>query len=287
MSIVIHIDERPDRGDFGKGDDAALAWDILKCAGSHQDVDIVDMSNCVHLKPYALACLCALAADKREAGRPVSAVPPKNSDCAEHFMRLGLPSFFEGPWQSHQSRESNLPISIVDWPPGDRGDQIVELLAPRTELGPGVRADLVGSLDEVILNALTHSGWPVGCVVAGQAFDGTGKVEIAVVDLGRTIRGHLASNPLYSDLSSDEEAIRKALVDGVTGTPDGQRNSRGDPNSGAGLAYVREYCESGRGDLTVLSGDRWATCNSDGTLVIGRLFTRFKGTLINLRILTG
>jgi hypothetical protein len=287
MSILIPIDGRPDRGGFAEGDDAALAWDVLKYAGSHQDVDVIDMSNCVHLKPYALACLCALAAENREAGRPVTAVPPKQSDCAEHFKRLGLPSFFNGPWQSDQPRESNLPISIVDWPPGDSGDQILELLAPRTELATGVRADLVGSLDEVILNALTHSGWPVGCVVAGQAFDGTGKVEIAVVDLGRTIRGHLASNPRYSELKTDEAAILKALEDGVTGTPDGQRNSRGDPNSGAGLAYVRAYCASGMGELTVLSGDRWITCTSDGTVVIGRLFTRFKGCLINLRFLTG
>ena len=140
----------------------------------------------------------------------------------------------------------------------------------------------------IALHASTHAESPIDCFVAGQSYPKTGKVEVAVLDLGQTIRVHLSKNPLHSRVRSDEEAILLAVQDGVTGTPPGQQNRRGFANSGAGLAFVREFCEGGSGELTVLSGDSWVTFRQGLAPVKGKIFgPRFQGCLVNVRFFTG
>lgn len=275
MPDTFRVCAMPDAGEFADGNSAALAWDILHRTAAHRVPETLDLSVCVHLKPYAIACLCGLAEMAKNSGASVQIVPPTNEGCSAHLARLGLPSFFSGEWATSAPRDTNISIKRVSWPPGNEGERIVEVLAPRANLAPGVFPRMVEGLDEIILNALTHAASPIDCIVAGQAFPNVGKGEVAVLDLGQTIRTHLTSNPKYAGIQTDRDAILKAMEEGVTGTPDGQRNVRGEQNSGAGLAFIRDYCESGGGELTVLSGNTWVTC-SGGTPVIGHFQGRFQ-----------
>lgn len=280
---VFQVDQRPDGGEFAAGDHASLKWDILRRAGSHELPDKIDLSSTKHLKPYSIACLGAMAELARETSKKVHIDPPVDQDCFDHLTRLGLPGFFDHEWSNQSQRETNLPLRRVNWPPGDEGEQIVELLAPRAQLPAGVFPTMAGHLDEVIRNALSHAQSKIDCIVVGQAFDQAGTVEIAIVDLGIGIRRHLTQNPNYSTLRTDEEAIFKAVQEGITGTPPGQCNPRGEPNSGAGLSELREFCEDGGGELTVLSGRAWVTFSSDRSRVTGRLHSAFNGCLVNIR----
>lgn len=284
---VFKVDPRPDGGQFADGNGAALAWDVLSRAGRHTIPDVLDLSGCVHLKPYALACLCGLGELARHNGRTISVIQPSDDRCADHLARLGVPEFFDCEWATLDQRESNLRARRVGWPPRGAATEIVELLAPRAQLPPGTFPRMVESLDEIIRNALTHAASPIDCIVAGQAFDGTDKVEVAVLDFGQTICRHLTRNPEYSDIRTDRDAILKATEDGVTGTPRGQRNARGEDNSGAGLAELRSYAEIGGGELTILSGVSWITCRAAHTPVEGALYGGFRGCLVNMRYFTG
>lgn len=276
----------PDAGEFADGDSAALAWDILRRTAAHDLPSTLDLTQCAHLKPYAIACLCALGELARRNGEPITVIPPMDIACRQHLARIGLPDFFDGEWSKGWARDTNITARCVAWPPGNEGERIVEVLAPRAQLSAGMFATMVDCLDEIIRNALTHADSPIDCVVVGQAFEKSTKVEIAVLDLGRTIRGHLVTNPKYAHVSSDEEAIRLACVDGVSGTPDAQLNRRGEPNSGAGLAYLRDYCECGRGQATILSGTAWATYSGQSEPIIGHLRRPFRGCLVNIRYFT-
>lgn len=286
MSNSFKVSCLPDGGEFADGNNAALAWDVLRRTADHSVPDTLDLSACVHLKPYALACLCALAELAREHNQPIELVRPTNSECAEHLQRLGMFGFFIDAGETPPARSTNITVKRVSWSPGNEGERIVEVLAPRANLPAGMFPRMVEGLDEIILNALTHAESPIDCIVAGQAFPQTSKVEVAVVDLGRTIRGHLTLNPLHAQITTDQEAITLAMRDGVTGTPDGQNNIRGEPNSGAGLALIKEYCETWGGQLTVLNGDTWITCSGDSDPVTGHLRTPFQGCLVNIRYLT-
>lgn len=220
-------------------------------------------------------------------GVETNIIPPEDPACAAHLSRLGVPAFFAGDWASSQPRDSNFTVRRVGWPPEHEAEKIVELLAPRIGLPSGVFPQMVSGLDEIIDNALTHAESPIDCIVAGQAFPETGKVEVAILDFGQTIKGHLTKNPKHIAVTNHCDAIRLALQDGITGTPDGKRNIRGGQNSGAGLTYVKDYCEAGGGELTVLSGSAWITCLPDGEAVTGRIKgLPFQGCLVNIRFFT-
>lgn len=283
---TFRVSRFPDAGEFADGNAAALAWDILKRAAAHNLPSTLDLTECTHLKPYAIACLCGLGELARRRENPIRVIPPSSESCREHLGRIGLPTFFEGEWPRGAARDTNITARCVAWPPSNEGERIVEILAPRAQLPAGMFASMVDSLDEIIRNALTHAESPIDCIVVGQAFDKSSKVEISVLDLGRTIRGHLVTNPKYAHVSSDKEAIRMACIDGVSGTPDAQLNRHGEPNSGAGLAYLRDYCESGGGQATILSGTAWITYSGDTDPVIGCLYHPFQGCLVNIRYFT-
>jgi len=281
------VSAKADGGEFVDGDSAALAWDVLRRTADHQTADVIDLSHCPHLKPYAIACLCGLAELARADRRPTRIVPPIDAGCAAHLARLGVPAFFEPEgWGAEPAWGTNVAVRRVTWPPGNEGERIVEVLSSRAELPAGVFPNMVELLDEIIRNALTHAESPIECIVAGQAFPHTQKVEVAVLDLGQTILGHLTKNPRHAGVRTHREAIFRALEDGVTGTPDGQRNRRGEQNSGAGLSALRAYCESGGGELTVLSGDVWVTSSQTRPPVIGTLYRPFRGCLVNIRYFT-
>lgn len=285
---VFKVDPRPDGGEFANGNSAALAWDVLQRTGKHRIPDIVDLSGCHHLKPYSLACLCGLGELGKHNNRPIRVIQPEDEGCADHLARLGVPNFFdECTWKTQPPRESNLPVRRVTWPPHNAAGEIIELLVSVNDLPPGIFPTMVESLDEVIRNALTHAVSPISCLVAGQSFPGTDKVEVAVLDLGQTIRRHLTKNPEFASIDTDERAILKAMEDGVTGTPRGHKNIHGEDNSGAGLAELRHYCESGGGEISVLSGTKWITCRAEDNPVSGDFWNGFRGCLVNIRFFTG
>lgn len=283
---TFRVDGRPDGGEFADGDAAALKYDILKQVGSHSPPTCIDLSACCHLKPYSIACLCGLAALARLQGREISLILPNDVGFSEHLCRLALPQWFQcGPLPEVVRRESNLPVEQVRWPPDRASERIIDLLVPNDGVPANVAPTLKAAVDEIIRNALTHAESPIDCVVVGQAFLGTGKVEVCVLDLGQTIRGHLTKNPAYRSILTDREAIERATVDGVTGTPPGTKNWRGEVNSGIGLHFVRSWCERGGGELTILSGNAWMTF-SQNQPVSASIGPRFQGCLVNVRFFT-
>ena len=148
---------------------------------------------------------------------------------------------------------------------------------------PGLIQELATHLDEVILNSLTHAESPVGCVVCGQAFPQREIVEVAVIDLGQTIRGHLSNLARYATYN-DERAILAAVQEGVTGTVG--LNRFDEPNSGVGLFELVNYCERGGGELAILSGRSFVTFGYGEQPLTHRFRGGFPGTLVNVRFMT-
>lgn len=254
--MTLTLSDYPDAGDFRGW---RLAFDVLTAAGKHErEVPRqIDMSRSTHLKPYSLACLAALGAI---GGHAIELIVPEDEGCRTHISRVGLPEFFRCQMSASVPRTTS--VRIVHLPHGSRpNEEFADDLAgffehhmaqASTALPANGRAILAENISELIHNALTHAHSPIGCVIAGQAFPRTGKVEVAVLDLGQTIRGHLTQNPMYRAISSDSEAIIRATEEGVTGTV--SRNIWNEPNSGVGLHVLRELCVQGGGELSILSG---------------------------------
>jgi len=268
-----------DKGDFAA---EKLAWDVLKATANH-GVSVpssIDLSQCVMLKPYSIACLIAMGA---KADRQIPLTLPTNPQCLEHIVRIGLPQWFSMPDPpSLQSRATNVVARQLESRPSSSfSDDVVRVLSGELGLSVGVPSTLATHLDEVVLNAVTHANSLIGCIVVGQAFPLKECMEVAVVDLGQTIRGHLTANPAHAAIHTDAAAILQATTEGVTGTVG--TNRWGEPNSGVGLFELRQYCESGGGEMAILSGSSYLTFESGNEPRAHQFHGGFAGCLVNIR----
>jgi len=268
-----------DAGDFVRG---AIAWDLLK--GVQQVLRThdgeIELTECRMVRPYGVACIAALG-----ASRPGMRLRlPAAEECRDHLLRLGIGEYFRTDAQDEPPvRATNVPIENLTSRPGDFASRVMALW--EQELGglpAGMRPEFENHLDEIILNALTHACSPIGAFVVGQAFPRTRIIELAVVDFGQTIRGHLSGNPAVGPVSDDRDAILRATEEAVTGTVG--LNVYGEPNSGIGLYELRRFCERGGGEMTILSGQRFVVFSSTGDPASDELWGGFPGTLVNLRL---
>ena len=275
-----------DAGDFPN---ARLAWDILKLTANHRRAlpTTIDLTECLHLKSYSLACLAAVGA---AGSKRIVLGLPDNRSCKEHCIRLGLHEWFQcDEVPTVQARATNIPIrQLQAGGPGSFSNDAVGMWA--RELGeplrPGVQRDLENHLDEMIFNALGHSESPVGCFVAGQGHPGAGVVEAAIVDLGITIKTHLTRNPQYAHIQTDLEAIETAMQEGITGTPPGHCNRLNEPNSGVGLTNLFRFCEADQCAISIVSGTACVCFVKGGQRVVQSVHQPFPGTLVNVKFYT-
>lgn len=118
------------------------------------------------------------------------------------------------------------------------------------------RTDICSTLSEVCSNAAEHSSSPFGAYAAVQAYhhvvSGSRRrgeeVLISIADGGVGVRETLSRNPSLSEeyTASDTEALRAALMMGVSGT--------GEVGRGGGLALVAGICARSGGSLSLRSG---------------------------------
>lgn len=277
----------PDPGDF-RG--CRVAWDILhgvkRVGGSEISELTVDLRGCPHLKPYSLACLCALSL--KCTGAPELLLPEDeaSAELAAHIARFGVSEFFSiSPSLDLETRNTSVPIEQLEHRQSDFAERTIDVWANEIgDVSVGLENHLKTSLDEVILNALTHAESPIGCLVAGQAFPKTNVVEVCVLDLGQTIFSHLRRHPAHAHLTSDREAIEYATREAITGTQG--FNRFGEPNSGVGLHDLRKFCEAGHAEMTILSGNAFIVFSGDTRPITHDFWGGFPGCLVNIRFFT-
>jgi anti-sigma regulatory factor (Ser/Thr protein kinase) len=270
-----------------------IAWPTIQSAANllatAEPIEVIDLSKVRHMRPYQVAIVAAIAEDQHLRGLQVSYCPPDDSDAREHLNRLGLPEIVLRKYGgSLKQRPTNLPILVLKGRAEESfGYETTKALIRELgrDLPAGLEQKIAGCIDEMVLNAATHAESEIGCVVVGQAFPRTGKLEVAVLDLGVTIRGHLSKNPKHQDLSDDASAIERALEDGVTGTIG--RNRFGEPNSGAGFASLCRFLDATGGDVSILSGSAIVCRRARGAPRVQPLkCPPFRGTLVNISFAT-
>jgi hypothetical protein len=263
-----------------------IAWDMLKSAAILRQnggaVDLIDLSDVRHMRPYGVAIVAAMAELSSLHGNPVTYLSPRDDQIRDHLARLGLPAIVgQHDPAMVAPRTTNLPIRIQKTRSDTTGSEIAEMLVRELgyDLPGGLEYQIAENIDEMVLNALTHAESEVGCVIVGQAFPQTSVLEVAILDLGITIPTHLGR--AVPGLPDDATAIVKAIEDGVTGTKD--RNRFGEPNSGAGLYNLTAHLEATGGEMAILSGSAVVWMNSLGKWGRHELHgPRFEGTLVNI-----
>ena len=159
---------------------------------------------------------------------------------------------------------------------GQKAEKLARILVP-DEQGAEYRNILQYVIFEALRNAMEHSEDDY-VRICGQGW-GSGhnsRAEIAILDEGIGVLESLLGNQLYDELISEEEALEKAVEEGVSGNFISRRkNARDTENSGYGLYMLKRICKESGYFLLVSNGtglkmqkgwdDSWAYSKATGT----------------------
>ena len=105
-------------------------------------------------------------------------------------------------------------------------------------------------ISELVWNVLEHAYCPHGAVVAAQYFKQSNKIGIGIADTGIGIRQAIGQS---WPTPSNREAIRLALMPGITGTT--RREGGTEQNAGAGLFFIKSIASVNQDFFVICSGD--------------------------------
>ncbi len=257
-------------------------------ADSADDEVSFDLRGLQSIRPGALTALAAHAVDVTHSGHRVRVKMPDNADCCEYLETVSgfcwylenLDVRFEGKRCSgdftYEMNDTILSMTTVS---------IADVARVTEELYQGF--DRTGTMQSNVLldeifegfwepadNAIEHSKSEVGVVCLAQTWrTRNGRfAEVAVADTGVGILATLKRR--YPDLGSHEEAIRKALQEGVSGLDD--------PERGLGLTKAHDVSKAGVDRrLMIVSGNGRVVATPAGTS-FATLSKSWSGTLVSL-----
>ncbi len=224
---------------------------------------MIDASRLEWVEPAGLVQLVLLLHRAAELSTHVAFVAPDWYDARRYLARMG---FYEqvpkavvfqnavDPASVRRRSDCDVLVAVRGFKTdGDVEDLMADLarflqrMVVDKAITGRIFATLVAAIPELAGNAASHSASPWGGFIAAQTYrQGS---YLAVGDLGMGIRRHLIRNPKWSHLTTDEEAIKKAMEPGVSGTAD---------RRGYGFDYVLEELEQTAGaELLIRSGHGW------------------------------
>jgi anti-sigma regulatory factor (Ser/Thr protein kinase) len=105
-------------------------------------------------------------------------------------------------------------------------------------------------VSELVRNVLEHAETPLGALLCAQYYKKSNAVRIGIADAGVGIKTTITrSHPAATDM----EAIRLALMPGITGTT--SREGGTAQNAGAGLFFIKSIASVNRDFFVICSGN--------------------------------
>lgn len=131
----------------------------------------------------------------------------------------------------------------------DELSRFITDIIPLLHLAPNQAESIRYIVSELVRNVLEHSVSPIGAIVSAQYYKKSNSIRIGVVDTGVGIKRTInQSHPAKTDM----EAIRLALMPGVTGTS--KREGGSEQNAGAGLFFIKSIAKVNRDFFLIYSG---------------------------------
>lgn len=217
----------------------------LQAAQSHIEIILHPQT---FVRPGGLVLLCALLMERQMAGCSVSITGPQIK--IDHLIRLGLYDLLrlETPPMpdARPAAGRYIPLQMISGGPEVLSvtNAICDLMLRRYDgaraFVPAVEWMSYEVADNIVLHAQTQSPG----FVCAQYYEAGGRLEIAVVDLGRGLRASLSETRAVPD---DTAALKLAVTRGVT------RSSL--VGQGNGLAGTLEIAKVNGGTLQLCSGE--------------------------------
>jgi anti-sigma regulatory factor (Ser/Thr protein kinase) len=151
--------------------------------------------------------------------------------------------------------DTTLPLERFNSDNRDESDQFAENFIKLIDIedeDPKKYAQYI--VRELLTNTIDHARSTTDVVCCAQKFPKIKEIEIIIIDTG--LGFHKTISRKYSEISSNKEAIKKALEKGVTGTTESKMYYRmyGQlKNAGLGLYVISEMVKYYNGKLFIIS----------------------------------
>ena len=249
----------------------------------------LEMEACTQAWPGPMLQLCAQISAYRNSGKYVWLELPNAQALARLFRNANWAHFIDPRSYDEGGYRGFSKLPATQYRTATEQHQIVNevvqaVLASATDCDRSEFQALEWAINEITDNVLVHADSPCGGLVQVSQFPQRRHVMFAVADAGSTIPATLRDS--HPDLSSDTDALDRALREGVTRDPSvGQGN---------GLFGTYRICQSGNGSFLLDSRYAYATYSPktglhirdqqipyDGTLVVAELDFSQPGLLEN------
>lgn len=238
-----------------------------------------DFSSCSFLQQNAVAFLGGLARlIYRRSGTAVFDWNSMKGKVLQNLERNGFVAAFGGrtyalpgnaiPYRedSELNKRELMPYLEREWLGSGKG----------VTLSQALRAEIVGKVVEIYVNAFEHGASPIGVISCGQHYPNLKETKLTVIDFGvgipTTVRQYLKRPRMPS-----ANALEWAFQTGNT-TKTGAGIGRG-----MGLGLLESFIRANHGHLEIFSHDGYVLIDEHQ-----RLFTKrqssFEGTLVNISL---
>lgn len=214
----------------------------------HTRLSITAVDNWMWLHPVVLSMIASLTAG----------LDKKNIICQQikarsgHYLeRMGLFNFLEidsgMKISEHDPSGRFIPLTRIT--NSNELTKFITEMVPMLHLAPQQAEPIRYIISELVRNVLEHAETKYGAFLCAQYFTKSNTIRLGITDTGIGIRKSLSrSHPTTDDI----DAIKLALVPGVTGTT--QREGGTASNAGAGLFFIKSIAYTNRNFFVVYSG---------------------------------
>ena len=147
----------------------------------------------------------------------------------------------------HESAGRFIPLTRIQTS-GELSRFITEMI-PLLHLKPEQAQTIGYIVSELVRNVIEHAAAENGAIICAQYYQKSNSIRIGIADTGLGIQ---ATMRRVHQVASDIEAIRLALMPGITGTT--RREGGTEQNAGAGLFFIKSIASVNRDFFILYSG---------------------------------
>lgn len=211
-------------------------------------LEITSNKKWISIHPMVLSMIAALALNVK----PSKIIAEKFEATSKHYLqRMGLFHFLKLEPQpnilEHEPAGRFIPLTQVK--DSKSLTHFITEMIPLLHVEPLHAEPIRYIVSELVRNVLEHSQSLHGALACAQYYKKSNTIRIGIADTGVGIQDSI--NQSYN-AKNDLEAIRLALMPGVTGTT--RREGGSELNAGAGLFFIKSIAQVNRDFFIIYSG---------------------------------
>ncbi len=210
------------------------------------EITMVEKWSWVH--PVVLSMIASLAITLKKKNISCQKITTKSGHYLERmglFKFLGIESGLK--IVEHDSSGRFIPLTQIK--NSNELSKFITDMIPLLHLAPKQVEPIRYIVSELVRNVLEHADVAQGAMICAQYFKKSNTIRIGLADTGVGIRSSLNRSHSTTD---DIEAIKLALVPGVTGTT--TREGGTAQNAGAGLFFIKSIAYTNKNFFILYSG---------------------------------